>query len=73
MRVNPTHALKPRSADVAAGEKRTLKLKPRRKSGMRRIAKALSRGKSARAKLTVKLTDEVGNSTSEKLSVKLKR
>ena len=54
-------------------EKKTLALKPKRKSEERKIVKALKRGKKASAKLAVKLTDELGNSSLTKLRVKLKR
>ena len=45
---------------------------PKKKHG-KKIAKALKKGKKAKAKLTLKLTDEAGNTETEKLSVKLKR
>ena len=73
VKVNPTYKLKPKKAQVAAGETKTLKLKPKKKGQAKRIAAALKRGKKATAKLTVKLTDLAGNSETEKLRVKLKR
>ena len=50
--------------------------KRQRREGLKdakKIAKALKRGKGAKAKLTVTLTDELGNRKTEKLLVKLKR
>ena len=72
IKVNPTYKLKPKKAKLAAGQTKTLKLKPK-KAQAKRIAGALKRGKKATAKLTVKLTDQAGNSETEKLSVRLKR
>ena len=59
--------------EVVAGKSKTLKLKPKRSKDSKKIAKALKKGKKAKAKLTVKLTDGVGNVVTEKLGVKLKR
>jgi hypothetical protein len=70
--VNPTYKLKPKKAELTAGETRTLKLKPKKKSEARQIAAALNRD-STTAKLTVKLSDLAANSDVDKLSVKLKR
>ena len=73
VKVNPTYKLKPKTAQVTAGKTKALKLKPKKKGQAKRIAGALERGKKATAKLTVKLTDQVGNSDTEKLSVRLRR
>ena len=69
------YALKPRTVDVAAGEKKTLKLKPKKRKHAKKSARVLKKGKKRRgkAKLTVKLTDGAGDKVSEKLKVKLKR
>ena len=68
-----SYKLKSASKSVASGEKKTLKLKPKKSKDAKKIAKALKQGEKAKAKLTVKLTDEVGNKKSKKLKVKLKR
>ena len=73
IKVNATYKLKNRTRSIAAGTSLTLKLKPRKKRQARRIARALSRGKKAKAKLTVELSDETGNRKTVKLGVKLKR
>ena len=54
-------------------KKKAHKLKPKKRKDARKIAKALKKGKKAKAKLMVKLTDGVGNAVTEKLGVKLKR
>ncbi len=69
---NKPYKLKRASKGVASGKSKTLKLKPKKKDA-KKIAKALKKGKRAKAKLDVKLTDEAGNKKTEKLSVKLKR
>ncbi len=56
---------------VKAGRSQTLRLKPKRTADAK-LAKALKRGKRAKAKLTVKLKDEAGNRKTKKLGVKLK-
>jgi hypothetical protein len=71
--VNPTYRLKPATAQVAAGETKTLKLKPKKKAQAKKIADALKQGDKATAKLTVKLTNAAGSTTTENLKVKLKR
>ncbi len=50
-----------------------MKLKPKRSKVAKRLAKALRKGKRAKAKLEVKLTDGAGNTTKINLNVKLKR
>ncbi len=72
IKVNPTYKLKTRTVSVAGGTRMTLKLKPGKKRQARRIARALKKGKKARAKLTVELSDETGNEKTVKLGVKLK-
>ena len=67
------YKLKALSERVSSGSTKTLKLKPKRAKDARKIAKALKQGKKAKAKLTVKMTDDLGNKKSQKLSVKLKR
>ena len=68
-----SYKLKPKSADAAADEKKNLALAPRRSSDAKKIAKALKQGEKAKAKLTVTLTDELGNTKTQKLGAKLKR
>ena len=72
IKVNPTYKLKPKKVKLAAGETRTLKLKPT-KAAAKKITAALKHGKKATAKLKVRLTDQAGNRETEKLSVRLKR
>ncbi len=71
IKVNPTYKLKPKQLEFAAGETRTLKLKPKNGKA-KRIAAALKRGKQATAAMTVKLTDQAGNTKTQRLRVKLK-
>jgi len=73
VKINPTYKLKPKSAQLAAGQTKTLKLKPKQKAQAKKIAKALKQGEKATAKVTVKLTDGEGGTESEKVKVKLKR
>ena len=72
IKVNPTYKLKPRKAQLTAGQTKTLTLRPKNKGQAKRIVGALKRGKKATAKLTVELTDQV-NSETEKLSARLER
>ena len=67
------YPLRPVTKNVTSGSSKTLKLKPKKKKDARKIAKTLKKGKKAKAKLTVKLSDEAGNEKTEKLKVKLKR
>jgi hypothetical protein len=67
-----SYTLAPRTESVGAGETEKLKLGLKRNRNEPRIAKALEQGKTAKAKLTVKLTDEAGNTAARQLSVKLK-
>jgi hypothetical protein len=73
IKINPTYQLKPKQVQVAAGKTKTLKLEPKRKTQAKKIGAALNQGKKATAKLNVRLTDQYGNSTTEKLKVTLKR
>ena len=68
-----SYKLKSQTKSVSEGTKRTLKLKPKKRKQAKKIAKALKKGKKAKAKLAVKLTDGAGNKKVEKLKVKLKR
>ena len=68
-----SYKLQPQSKSVNSDQSKNLKLKPKKSKDAKKIAKALKRGKKAKAKVTVKLTDEAGNARSEKLSVTLKR
>ncbi|MGB6423676.1 MAG: hypothetical protein WBF18_00200 [Solirubrobacterales bacterium] len=68
-----TYKLKPQTEAVGSGQSKTLKLKPKKSKDAKKIAKALKKGKKAKAKLTVKLTDDAGNKKTTKLSIKLKR
>jgi hypothetical protein len=73
IRVNPTYKLKPKRVKLDAGETRTLKLKPRKRAQVKKIARALKHGEKATATLKVKLTDVAANTKTEKLRVRLKR
>ena len=68
-----SYKLKPKTKSISAGKNKNLKLKPKKRKDAKKIAKALKQGKKAQAKLTVEPSDEAGNKTTEKLSVKLKR
>ena len=68
-----SYKLGPFTNSVSSGDSKSLKLKPKKSKDAKKIAKALKKGKKATAKLTVKLTDDAGNTETEKLSVKLKR
>ena len=68
-----SYKLKPQTKSVSSGSSKNLKLKPKKSKDAKKIAKALKKGKKAKAKLTVKMTDDLGNKKSQKLSVKLKR
>ena len=70
IRVNTTYKLKPQTVDVARGDTKKLRLKPK-KAKSKRILDALKRGEKARVKLKVKLTDQAGNTETEKLQVTL--
>jgi Calcineurin-like phosphoesterase/Fibronectin type III domain/Bacterial Ig domain len=68
-----SYRLEPQTENIRSDNKETLKLKPRKRKDQKKIAKALKNGRKAKAKLKVKLTDEVGNTKTKELSVKLKR
>jgi Tol biopolymer transport system component len=68
-----SYKLKRQAKSVSEGESKNLKLKPKKSKDAKKIAKFLEKGKKAKARLKVKLTDEAGNNKTEKLSVKLKR
>ncbi len=68
-----SYKLKPASKSVAEGNKKTLKLKPKKSEDAKEIAKALKKGRRATAKVEVKLSDEAGNKKTIKLNFKLKR
>ncbi len=51
---------------------KNLKLKPLNNDA-KKIVTALKEGKEAKAKLTVRLSDEAGNEKTQKLTVKLER
>ncbi len=68
-----SYKLKPASKSLGDGDKKTLKLKPRKSKDAKRIARYLKRGKEAEAKLKVKLADGAGNKKTYKLSAELKR
>jgi hypothetical protein len=73
IKLNPSYKLKPKAVEVAAGETKTLKLEPKKEAQANKIAGALDEGERAKAKLTVTLTDQAGNSETETLRVRLKR
>ena len=66
-----SYRLKPKRKSLRSGSAKTIKLKPSNGSDQKKIARALRMGKRARAKLTVKLTDEADNTKTEKLAVRL--
>ena len=68
-----SYNLDPQTKSVPSGSAKNVKLKPAKSKDAVRIAKALRKGRKATAKLTVALSDGVGNLKSSKLSVKLKR
>ncbi len=68
-----TYKLKPQKKNLGSGESKKLKLKLKKSRDAKKIAKALKKGKKAKAKLVVKLADDAGNKTKTKLKVKLKR
>ncbi len=67
-----SYKLDTRSKSVDSGKSKTLKLKPKKPKHAKRIARSLKQGKKATAKLTAELSDDLGNTESEKLSVTLK-
>ena len=68
----PSVRLKPSSASLAGGEKRTLKLKLSKRD-LQKVEQAIrAPGAKAKANLKASATDTAGNKTAEKRSVKLK-
>jgi len=67
-----SYKLKKQAKSISPGSSRNLKLKPKKSKDAKKIAKALKKGKKAKAMLTVKMTDDLGNEKSKKLSVKLR-
>ena len=65
--------LQAKTKQLSAGQTKGLKLKPSKKRDQRQVAKALKRGKRAKAKLRARLSDQAGNTKTTKLSVSLKR
>ena len=63
--------LMPASKGVSADQAATLKPKLKKK-GLTAIKRALKKGKKAKAKITVEVTDAVGLSTTQKRTIKLK-
>ena len=63
--------IKPRSADLAAGEQKTCKLKVRRQ-GRSTLKRALRRGHKVKAKVRAKATDAFGNVEKAKARVRLR-
>ena len=72
IRVDPTYKLRPRKVELDPRQSKTLRLRPKQGKA-KKIVAALKRGKAAKARLTVKLTDLVGNTKTEKLGVRLVR
>ena len=68
-----TYKLKPQTKNVASGKSKKLKLKLKKSKDAKKIAKALKKGKKAKASVTVKMTDDASNSKKTKLAVTLKR
>jgi DNA-binding beta-propeller fold protein YncE len=73
VRVAGTYRLRRGKAEIAEGRSKAIRLVPRRREEGRRIVAALSRGERVKARLKVKLTDQAGNTRTEKLQVRLKR
>lgn len=64
--------LKKVKKQAAADKKVTLVAKLKKKSGKKKVARKLRKGKKVKAKLTVKVTDDVGNVKTTKKNVRLK-
>ena len=71
IRAGGTVALKPVEADVEPGAAKVLSLKPQRKRGAGKVIRLLAKGKRARARITVALTDASGNSVTKDVRVSL--
>ncbi len=73
VQLNHGNAVKLESAQVAAGERVTLVLRPQPGSGgNHRIKKALRNGRTPKAKIRGRLKDDAGNKFAELLTAKLK-
>jgi bacillolysin len=68
-----SYPLAKKRRQLTADEKKRIGLKPRKRKHAKRIVKALRKGKKARARLRVRLTDSAGNELAEGLRVRLKR
>lgn len=64
--------LKPARALLQAGQTKTLKLKPKGKKSAKKLKRTVKKGAKAKAKINVTFTDAAGNTSREKLSLKLK-
>jgi hypothetical protein len=58
---------------LSAGQGATLKLAPRSRKARRRLRRAVRRGRKARAAIRVKYWDRVGNLSTERLTIRLRR
>jgi predicted outer membrane repeat protein len=65
-------ALKKLTKKAQADQQLTLKLKPKGKSGSRKVLDALANGKKAKASISVKFTDGDGDTETKAVKVKLK-
>jgi hypothetical protein len=63
--------LAPKSKNVKANKRKTLKLEPARKKDAERVQRALAAGKKPRAKLSVRLVDRAGNKRTERLGIRI--
>ncbi len=70
---NATYKLKKAKASLEAGEKKTLKLKLKRRSDRRKLKRAVRGGAKAKAKLKLTATDDADNKSKAKRTVKLKK
>ncbi len=73
IKAGKSYKLRPQSKTLSSGQSAALTLKPAKSKDTKKIAKALKKGKKAKAKLSVKLTDGAGNTKTTKLSMKVKR
>jgi hypothetical protein len=67
-----SYKLQPQVKSIDAGAAKVLRLKPTKRKYNRKIFKAIKNGKKVRAPISVKLTDEAGNSVRAKRVVQLK-
>jgi ELWxxDGT repeat protein len=72
-----SYRLKPAAVSVAAGQRRTVRLKLKRHARsvrkLRRLLQAKSTRKRSKAKIEVGATDAAANATTEKVTIKLRR